>query len=120
MAATPEETDWRRIAGLYAVLVQRFPSPIVELNRAVAVASVDGPGAGLELLDVIAGSGALDDYHLFHAVRGDFLARLGHEQEAATSFLRAADLTANIAEQHFLQARANALVHRREPTAPAT
>ena len=104
MAATPEETDWRRIAGLYAVLAQRFPSPIVELNRAVAVAMVDGPGAGLELLEAI--EGALSDYHLLHAVRGDLLARLGRDEEAARSFRQAADLTANIAEQQFLRDRA--------------
>ncbi len=108
MAATPEETDWRRIAGLYAVLAQRFPSPIVELNRAIAIATVDGPEAGLELLETIAESGALSDYHLLHAVRGDLLARLGRDQDAATSFLRAEALTANIAEQHFLRDRANA------------
>ena len=109
MAATPEETDWRRIAGLYAVLAQRFPSPIVELNRAVAVAMVDGPSAGLELLEAIAGAGALSDYHLLHAVRGDLLARLGRDHEAATSFLQAAELTANIAEQQFLRDRARRL-----------
>ncbi len=114
MAATPEETDWRRIAGLYAVLAQRFPSPIVELNRAVAVAMVDGPSAGLELLEAIAGGGALSDYHLLHAVQGDLLARLGRDHEAATSFLRAAELTANIAEQQFLRDRADACVQRRE------
>ena len=107
MSGTPAETDWRRIAGLYAVLAQRFPSPIVELNRAVAVAMVDGPSAGLELLEAIAGTGALSDYHLLHAVRGDLLARVGRDREAATSFLQAADLTANIAEQRFLRDRAN-------------
>jgi len=106
MAATPEETDWRRIAGLYAVLAQRFPSPIVELNRAIAIATVDGPEAGLELLETIAGSGELTDYHLLHAVRGDLLARLGRDQDAAASFLQAEALTANIAEQHFLRDRA--------------
>jgi RNA polymerase sigma factor (sigma-70 family) len=107
MAATPEETDWRRIAGLYAALAQRFPSPIVELNRAVAVAMVEGPGAGLELVEAIAEAGALNDYHLLHAVRGDLLVRLGRHEEAATSFLQAAELTANIAEQRFLRDRAN-------------
>ena len=112
MAATPEETDWRRLAGLYAVLAQRFPSPVVEMNRAVAVAMVDGPRAGLELLDAIAGAGELSDYHLLHAVRGDLLARLGRDQEAATSFRRAAELTANSAEQHFLQDRASAVRRR--------
>ena len=111
MAATPEETNWRRIAGLYAVLAQRFPSPIVELNRAVAVAMVDGPRAGLELVEEIAAAGALSDYHLLHAVRGDLLARLGRDQEAATSFLQASELTANVAEQHFLRDRANACIH---------
>jgi predicted RNA polymerase sigma factor len=111
MAATPEETDWRRIAGLYAVLAQRFPSPIVELNRAVAVAMVDGPGAGLELLEAIAGAGALSEYHLLHAVRGDLLARLGRDQEAAVSFHRAAELTANTAEQRHLRDRAKACTH---------
>ncbi len=118
MAATPEETDWRRIAGLYAVLAQRFPSPIVELNRAVAVAMVDGPGAGLELLEAISGAGGLRDYHLLHAVRGDLLARLGRDQQAATSFRQAADLTANIAEQHFLRNRANACINGQERAAP--
>lgn len=113
MAATPEETDWRRIAGLYAVLAQRFPSPIVELNRAVAVAMLDGPAAGLELLEAVAGAGALGDYHLLHAVRGDLLARLGHDEEAATAFLQAAGLTANIAEQRFLRDRADACVRKR-------
>ncbi len=114
VAATPEETDWRRIAGLYAVLARRFPSPIVELNRAVAVAMADGPGAGLELLEAIVRAGALSDYHLLHAVRGDLLARVGRDQEAATAFLQAADLTANTAEQDFLRDRANACLHRRE------
>jgi predicted RNA polymerase sigma factor len=109
MAATPQETDWRRIAGLYAVLAQRFPSPIVELNRAVAVAMCDGPRAGLALLEAIAGVDALSDYHLFHAVRGDLLARLGRDEEAAISFCQAADLTANIAEQDLLRDRASAL-----------
>jgi predicted RNA polymerase sigma factor len=118
MAATPDETDWRRIAGLYAILAQRFPSPIVELNRAVAVAMVDGPGAGLELLEAIPGAGSLSDYHLLHAVRGDLLARLGRDQEAAASFLRAAELTANVAEQQFLRHRANACTHHRERRPP--
>jgi RNA polymerase sigma factor (sigma-70 family) len=108
MAPSAEETDWRRIAGLYAVLAQRFPSPVIELNRAVAVAMVDGPGAGLELVDAIARSGALGDYHLLHAVRADLLSRLGRDREAAASFRRAAELTANVAEQRFLRDRADA------------
>jgi RNA polymerase sigma factor (sigma-70 family) len=113
MAATPEATDWRRIAGLYAVLAQRFPSPIVECNRAVAVSMVDGPGAGLELLEAIAATGALSDYHLFYAVRGDLLARSGRDREAATSFLEAARLTANSAEQQFLRDRAETCIRTR-------
>jgi predicted RNA polymerase sigma factor len=110
MAATPEETDWRQIAGLYAILAQRFPSPIVELNRAVAVAMVDGPGAGLELLGAIERAGALSDYHLLHAVRGDLLARLGRDEEAARSLRQAAEFTVNIAEQTFRRDQANALL----------
>lgn len=108
MAATSAETDWRRIAGLYAVLAQRFPSPVVELNRAVAVAMVDGPSAGLELVEAIAGAGGLTDYHLLHAVRGDLLARLGRHGEAAISFRRAAGLTENRTARQFLRDRANA------------
>ncbi|WP_327142546.1 RNA polymerase sigma factor [Nocardia sp. NBC_01327] len=107
MAPTAADTDWRRIAGLYAVLAQRFPSPIVELNRAVAVAMLHGPAAGLELADKAAASGALDDYHLLYAVRGDLLARLGHTEDARAAFLRAAELTANATEQALLTDRAN-------------
>jgi RNA polymerase sigma factor (sigma-70 family) len=110
IASTPEETDWRRIAGLYAVLAQRFPSPIVELNRAVAVSMVDGPAPGLQLLEAVATTGALNDYHLLYAVRGDLLARLGHGEEAAACFIRAAELTANVAEQRFLRNRADACI----------
>ena len=106
MAATPEETDWRRITGLYALLADRFPSPIVELNRAVALTMVLGPAAGLELVDAVAASGVLDSYHLLHAVRGDLLVRLGRRTEARTEFIRAAELTANAAEQSLLHARA--------------
>ncbi|MFJ9369157.1 RNA polymerase sigma factor [Nocardia sp. NPDC101769] len=106
VAPTAAETDWRRIAGLYAVLAQRFPSPIVELNRAVAVAMVHGPAAGLELIDAIVETGALDDYHLLHAVRGDLLSRLGRDAEARTAFRRAAELTANETERELLLGRA--------------
>ncbi|WP_328602917.1 RNA polymerase sigma factor [Nocardia terrae] len=106
MAVTGEDTDWRRIAGLYAILAQRFPSPVVELNRAVAVAMVHGPAAGLELVDAIAETGALDDYHLLHAVRGDLLARLGRGDEARAAFHRAAELTANETEHKLLLDRA--------------
>ncbi|WP_433678673.1 RNA polymerase sigma factor [Nocardia sp. CA-119907] len=106
MAATPEDTDWRRVAGLYAVLADRFPSPIVELNRAVAVAMVHGPAAGLDLVDAVATTGALDSYHLLHAVRAHFLSRLDRPTEARAAYLRAAALTANTAEQTLLRDRA--------------
>ncbi|MEU1428995.1 RNA polymerase sigma factor [Nocardia sp. NPDC005746] len=105
-AVTPAaaDTDWRRIAGLYAVLAQRFPSPVVELNRAVAVAMVHGPAAGLELIDAVAAD--LDGYHLLHAVRGDLLERLGRTAEARAAFERAAELTANDSERELLRGRA--------------
>lgn len=105
-AVTPAaaDTDWRRIAGLYAVLAQRFPSPVVELNRAVAVAMAHGPAAGLELIDAVAAD--LDGYHLLHAVRGDLLERLGRTAEARAAFERAAELTANDSERELLRERA--------------
>ncbi|WP_433579917.1 RNA polymerase sigma factor [Nocardia brasiliensis] len=106
MAAVPQETDWRRIAGLYAVLAERFPSPVIELNRAVAVGKVHGPAAALDLVDALVAAGALDAYHLRSAVRGDLLAQLGRRAEAHAEFIRAADLTANRAEQALLRARA--------------
>ncbi|ASF07988.1 putative RNA polymerase ECF-type sigma factor [Nocardia brasiliensis NBRC 14402] len=106
MAPIPEETDWRRVAGLYAVLAERFPSPIVELNRAVAVGKVHGPAAALDLVDALVAVGALDAYHLRSAVRGDLLAQLGRRAEAHAEFTRAAGLTANRAEQSLLRARA--------------
>ncbi|WP_405486554.1 RNA polymerase sigma factor [Nocardia sp. NBC_00511] len=104
LAATAGDTDWRRIAGLYAQLAQRFPSPVVELNRAVAVTMVHGPAAGLELVDAVAGT--LDDYHLLHAVRGDLLSRLGRGAQARIAFERAAELTANETERKLLRGRA--------------
>ncbi|WP_019926764.1 RNA polymerase sigma factor [Nocardia sp. BMG111209] len=106
MAPTAAETDWRRIAGLYAILAERFPSPVVELNRAVAVSMVHGPAAGLEVVDVLAKSGTLDGYHLLHAVRADLLTRLGRADEARTEFATAAALTANAAERALLLGRA--------------
>lgn len=106
MAPTPPDTDWRRIAGLYAILAARFPSPIVEINRAVAVAELHGPEAGLELVDAVVAGGTIDGYHLLHAVRGDLLLRLGRTVAAGAEFLRAAELTANAAERALLLARA--------------
>jgi RNA polymerase sigma-70 factor, ECF subfamily len=80
-------------------------SPVVALNRAVAVAMVEGPAAGLDLMDPLAGSGALDGYHLLHAARADLLRRLGRDPEAAAAYRRALELTANPVEQAFLRRR---------------
>ena len=106
LARSPGQTSWRRLAALYAVLAARFPSPVVQLNRAVALAMAEGPDAGLALLEQVATTGDLDGYHLLHAVRGDLLARLGRPGEASAEFERAATLTANTAEQRLLRARA--------------
>ncbi|KAA0930548.1 RNA polymerase sigma factor [Streptomyces apricus] len=105
-AATYEETDWGRIATLYGLLAVRAPSPVVELNRAVAVSMAEGPGAGLVLVDALVDEPALRDYHLLPSVRGDLLARLGRTGEAAAEFERAASLARNGSERGFLLARA--------------
>jgi RNA polymerase sigma factor (sigma-70 family) len=107
-ARTPEETDWVRIAALYAVLAQLMPSPVVELNRAVAVAMAFGPAAGLEHLDPLLEEPALARYHLLPAVRGDLLFKLGRFDEARRDFERAASLTKNAREQTLLLERAAA------------
>jgi RNA polymerase sigma-70 factor (ECF subfamily) len=104
-AARAEDTDWAQIARLYEVLERRQPSPVVALNRAAAVAMVDGPRAGLALLDGLAASGDLDRYHLLHAARADLLRRLGARAEAAESYARALDLVTNEPERRFLQRR---------------
>jgi RNA polymerase sigma factor (sigma-70 family) len=105
-AATPQDTDWVRVAALYEALAQLAPSPIVELNRAVAVASAFGPAAGLELLDALLGEPALRAYHLLPSVRGDLLARLGRFQEAQAELQRAASLADNARERQLLLDRA--------------
>jgi RNA polymerase sigma factor (sigma-70 family) len=107
-ARTPEATDWPRIAALYDALAQLTPSPVIELNRAVALGMAYGPEAGLALVDAIAATGALEGYHLLPSVRGDLLARLGRDAEARTEFQRAAELTANERERALLLARAAA------------
>jgi RNA polymerase sigma factor (sigma-70 family) len=105
-AVTPEETDWARIAELYDALAQVTPSPIVELNRAVAVAMAFGPAAGLELVDGLTAEPALKSYHLLPSVRGDFLFKLGRFAEAQKEFGRAAALTRNARERELLLERA--------------
>ena len=101
-----EETDWTRIAALYQLLGQRRPSPIVELNRAVAVGMAHGPQAGLDLLDQLIGTGALPGYHLVPSVRGDLLLKLGRPGEARTEFEQAAGLTGNARERELMLDRA--------------
>jgi RNA polymerase sigma factor (sigma-70 family) len=105
-AATPQATDWVRIAALYDALVQRQPSPVVELNRAVAVGMAYGPAAALPLVDALAQLPALAGYHLLPSVRGDLLAKLGRHDEARAEFTRAAALAANRRERELLLQRA--------------
>ncbi len=100
-----ELTDWRRIADLYGELAVVQPSPVVELNRAVAVGMADGPAAGLALADRLLADGRLDGYHWLPSVRGDLLSKLGRRPEARAEFARAAALTANAAERELLLAR---------------
>lgn len=101
-----EDTDWRTIASLYGRLVRLIPSPVIELNRAVAVSMADGPAAALPLVDALTAEPALRSYHLLPSVRGDLLERLGRPAEARAEFERAASLTRNAREQTLLRARA--------------
>ena len=101
-----EETDWERIAALYDALAQIAPSPVVDLNRAVAVAMAFGPAAGLEIVDALTGERSLKDYYLLPSVRGDLLTKLGRFYEARAEFERAASLTRNARERHLLLERA--------------
>jgi RNA polymerase sigma factor (sigma-70 family) len=107
-ARTAEETDWPRIAALYDALAELAPSPIVELNRAVALSMAFGPAAGLEVVDALMDEPALKGYHLLPTVRGDLLFKLGRRDEARREFDRAASLTRNTREQALLRARARA------------
>jgi predicted RNA polymerase sigma factor len=105
-ARTGEETDWQRIASLYATLAERQPSPIVELNRAVALAMAFGPAVGLELVDKIAAEPSLANYHRLPSVRAELLFRLGRLDEACPEFERAASLARNARERELLLNRA--------------
>jgi RNA polymerase sigma-70 factor, ECF subfamily len=111
-AHTPEETDWPRIVALYAALSQLAPSPVVELNRAVAVGMAFGPEAGLELVDALTAERSLAKYHLLPSVRGDLLKKLSRFDEARAEFERAASLTRNARERDLLLERARACVDR--------
>src|SRR5213083_1385443 len=105
-AATASETDWPRIVALYDALAQLAPSPVVELNRAVAVGMAFGPAAGLDLVDALVPEPSLKAYHLLPAVRGDLLRKLGRSEEARVEFERAASLTQNVRERQLMQRRA--------------
>jgi RNA polymerase sigma factor (sigma-70 family) len=114
-ANVPEATNWPRIVDLYTELANLTPSPIVELNRAVAVAMASGPAAGLELIDALASEPSLKSYHLLPAVRGDLLFKLQRFPEAQAEFARAATLTRNARERDLLLARAQASEERQSP-----
>src|SRR5499427_4672757 len=111
-ARAPEETDWERIVALYDALAQLAPSPVVELNRAVAVGMAFGPEEGLELVDELISEPSLKSYHLLPSVRGDLLAKLGRNDEARAELERAASLTHNARERELLLKRAAACVRR--------
>jgi RNA polymerase sigma-70 factor (ECF subfamily) len=119
-ARTAPETDWVRIAALYDALAQLTPSPVVELNRAVAVAMAFGPAAGLEIADALQDEPSLKAYHLLPSVRADLLAKLGRRDEAAEQWTRAASLARNARERALLMERALACAQRQdgEPAAP--
>jgi predicted RNA polymerase sigma factor len=117
-AARAQDTDWPRIVALYDALAQLTSSPVVELNRAVAVAMAFGPAAGLEAVEALREAGPLSRYALLPAVRGDLLAKLGRLAEARAEFERAAALTRNARERALMQARAAACTPDRGPAAP--
>jgi RNA polymerase sigma-70 factor (ECF subfamily) len=104
-----EDTDWRQIVLLYRELLNRYPSPVVELNHAAAVAEASGPGEGLLLLDAIEQRGDLAGYHLLPAARAELLARLGRREEAAEAYRRALSLASNDLERRFLDRELSAL-----------
>jgi predicted RNA polymerase sigma factor len=101
-----EETDWALLVELYGVLAETTPSPIIELNRAVAISMTSGPEGGLELVDQIVQTGLLDRYHLLHSVRGDLLGKVGRHADAAAEFERAAALAQNAPERRLSLDRA--------------
>ncbi len=104
-AGRAEDTDWRQIVGLYDLLQQVQPSPVVSLNRAVTVAMADGPRPALAIIDGLAAAGDLDNYYLLYAARADLLRRLGFSEDAAKSYQRALSLVTNDSERRFLERR---------------
>jgi predicted RNA polymerase sigma factor len=119
-AFRPDHTDWNRVAALYAMLAKVMPSPVVELNRAVAVSMAQGAQAGLDLVDALAAEPALDGYHLLPSVRGDLLVKLGRPEEARIEFERAAALTRNAREQQLSETRARAAHTATRSSRPTT
>ena len=105
-AVVADETDWKRIVDLYGELATLDPSPIVELNRAVAMSMAEGPAAGLDVVDALKDDPALKNYHLLPSVRGDLLRKLGRKEEARMEFERAASITRNAREKALLLDRA--------------
>ena len=116
-AARPEDTNWSQIVKLYDLLAQVMPSPIVSLNRAVAIAMAQGPKPALELIDELAATGELEDYHLLHAARADMLRRLGDNEEAAESYEAALNLATNDSERRFLERRLREVGHKKAQNA---
>jgi RNA polymerase sigma-70 factor (ECF subfamily) len=114
-AGDSEKTDWQRIVRLYELLKLVQPSPVVSLNHAVAVAMLEGPEHGLELIDALAADGELNTYHLFHAARADLLRRMGSHTAAAESYEKALELTANESERRFLEKRLQQTAHNQTP-----
>jgi RNA polymerase sigma-70 factor (ECF subfamily) len=108
-AKTPEQTDWKQVAALYQELMRLHNSPVVALNRAVAVAMSDGIEAGLALIDTLGNSGELDSYYLYHAARADLLRRLGESAGALQAYEKALSLTTNAVERRFLRRRISEL-----------
>ncbi|HET8911990.1 MAG TPA: RNA polymerase subunit sigma-24, partial [Ktedonobacteraceae bacterium] len=102
-----EDTDWVQIAALYKILYKLLPSPVVELNQAVAVAMADGPNSAFPLLEQLERSGELNNYYLFHSARADLLRRVNRYHEAELAYARALDLCQNTTEQAFLRRRLN-------------
>jgi RNA polymerase sigma-70 factor (ECF subfamily) len=104
-ASRAEDTDWRQIVGLYDRLALLQPSPVVALNRAVALAMANGPQAGLEIIEQLAAAEDLEEYHLLHAARADLLRRMGSRAESAKSYGRALELATNPSERRYLERR---------------
>jgi RNA polymerase sigma-70 factor (ECF subfamily) len=119
-ARTPEATDWRQICALYAALLAMQPSPVIELNRAAAIAMHEGPAAGLALIDALLARGELCGYHLVHAARADLYRRLGRREEARAAYEQARALAKSEPEQRFLEKRLSEIGRQKNPPVEAS